>query len=63
MRTRKTKVFYSLLDNMSLSEGVATLLKVGGIGRMRPNILMLGFKNDWRTCDKKSVDDYFSSIE
>jgi len=63
LRTRKTKVFYSLLDNMSLSEGVATLLKVGGIGRMRPNILMLGFKNDWRTCDKKSVDDYFSSID
>ena len=63
LRFHKTKAFYSLIDNMKFSDGVGALLQTTGIGKMRPNILLLGYKNDWRTIEKAVLDQYFASIQ
>uniref|UniRef100_A0A4W5L6G4 Solute carrier family 12 member 1 n=1 Tax=Hucho hucho TaxID=62062 RepID=A0A4W5L6G4_9TELE len=33
-------------------------VKASGLGRLKPNILMMGFKKDWRTADTAGVQSY-----
>ena len=63
LRMQKIKGFCSLIDNMEMQQGVAAMLEVAGVGKMKPNILLMGFKNDWRICDKPSLDQYFATIQ
>ena len=63
LRVHKTKAFYSLLDNLSFSDGVGALLQASGIGKMKPNILLLGYQSDWRSGDGNKIDEYFAAIQ
>jgi len=63
LRTNKIKGFCSLIDNVEMQQGVAAMLEVAGVGKMKPNILLMGFKNDWCTCDQQSLDQYFATIQ
>ena len=63
LREDKIKAFYSLVDRLSFSEGVATLLQASGIGKMRPNILLLGYQSEWRTSDVTKSQEYFAAIQ
>lgn len=51
------------MDNMSFSDGVGALLQASGIGKMKPNILLLGYQSQWRTSEKKEIDDYCSAVK
>lgn len=42
---------------------VAFPLKAAGLGRLKPNTLVLGFKNDWRDGDMMNVETYISMIQ
>ena len=48
---------------MNFSDGVAAMLQASGIGKMKPNILLLGYKGDWRNSSKQETEDYFASIQ
>lgn len=48
---------------MRFDEGARALMKVSGIGKLKPNILMLGYKSDWQTCDKQQFIDYFEILQ
>lgn len=63
LRMHKIRAFCSLIDNVELSAGVAAMLSVAGVGKMRPNILLMGFKNEWRTIEKQVLDQYFATIQ
>lgn len=39
------------------------VLQAAGLGRLRPNTLVLGFKNDWRIGDIKDVETYINLIQ
>ncbi|EFX74296.1 hypothetical protein DAPPUDRAFT_252082 [Daphnia pulex] len=62
LRAHKTKSFYSLMDNISFSNGVGTLLQATGIGKMKPNILLLGYQSEWKTSRDSEIDEYFTAI-
>lgn len=55
---RKMKAFYSIVDDVSFREGASALIQGSGLGKLKPNILMMGFKEDWQTCDRTEVIDY-----
>ncbi|XP_047532187.1 bumetanide-sensitive sodium-(potassium)-chloride cotransporter isoform X1 [Vanessa atalanta] len=55
---RRVKAFYSLVDDASFKDGASALIQASGVGKLRPNILMMGFKEDWRTCDRSELVDY-----
>lgn len=38
-------------------------LQAAGLGRLKPNTLVLGFKNDWRDGDMMNVETYISMIQ
>ncbi len=63
LRIRKIKGFSTQIDNASLQSGVKAMLSLAGLGKMRPNILLLGYKNDWRNCNQQSLEEYLSTIQ
>ncbi len=63
LRFTNIKGFCSVADNSKLHTGVAAMLGLAGVGKVRPNILMMGYKNDWSTCDRSSLEQYFLTIQ
>uniref|UniRef100_A0AAQ4QJL8 Solute carrier family 12 member 1 n=1 Tax=Gasterosteus aculeatus aculeatus TaxID=481459 RepID=A0AAQ4QJL8_GASAC len=49
LRKSKRKAFYSAVACNSFREGAESLLQASGLGRMKPNTLMIGFQRNWRT--------------
>ena len=63
LRLKKIKGFWSQVESPTLQSGVAAMLSLAGLGKMKPNILLLGFKNDWRTCDKQVLEEFIATIK
>lgn len=59
---RNIKAFFNLVQETSFNQGVKSMIQSTGIGKLRPNIVMLGFKRNWMESDSKEVLDYFKSI-
>ncbi|NWX42514.1 S12A3 protein, partial [Steatornis caripensis] len=55
---RKIKAFYTDVVAEDLRSGVQMLIQAAGLGKMRPNILVLGYKKNWRTVSPQSLEDY-----
>jgi len=63
LRAKKSRAFYAHIDGMSFEDGVKALLQASGVGKMRPNVLMMGFKSDWRKCDTSELLSYFNVLQ
>ncbi|XP_076393216.1 sodium chloride cotransporter 69 [Megachile rotundata] len=59
-RANKIKAFYSVVDGANFQDGTTTLLQAAGLGKMRPNILLMGYKQDWATCPRDKLNMYFN---
>lgn len=58
----KTKAFYTPVYAEDLREGCQFLLQAAGLGRLRPNTLVVGFKSNWRDGDMKDVETYINMM-
>ncbi|XP_075245606.1 solute carrier family 12 member 2-like isoform X2 [Convolutriloba macropyga] len=58
----KIKSFYCPLFCSNFRQGVSCLMQTCGLGKFRPNILFLGYKNDWQLAHPKDVEDYVNVI-
>ncbi|XP_006008712.1 solute carrier family 12 member 2 [Latimeria chalumnae] len=58
----KMKAFYTPVYAEEMRDGVQYLLQAAGLGRMRPNTLVVGFKKDWLQTDMKDVDSYINTL-
>ncbi|KAM4807779.1 solute carrier family 12 member 2 isoform 2-T3 [Rhinophrynus dorsalis] len=56
----KIKAFYSPVHAEDLRDGAQYLMQAAGLGRMRPNTLVVGFKKNWMQCDMKEVETYIN---
>ncbi|NP_001116071.1 solute carrier family 12 member 2 L homeolog [Xenopus laevis] len=56
----KTKAFYSPVHAEDLRDGAQYLMQAAGLGRMRPNTLVVGFKKNWSQCDMREVETYIN---
>lgn len=63
LRAHKIKAFYQQIDGVPFQEGARALLKACGIGKLRPNILMMGYKSDWQTCPRDELLNYFEILQ
>ncbi|XP_072938252.1 bumetanide-sensitive sodium-(potassium)-chloride cotransporter isoform X2 [Epargyreus clarus] len=55
---RKIKSFYTVVDDVNFKDGASALIQASGLGKLKPNILMMGFKENWQTCDRQEIVDY-----
>lgn len=68
LEKRKVKGFYVPVAHPNLRDGVQCLLQVAGLGKLKPNVVLLGFKHNWREtalmtgADSSNVD-YFNIIQ
>uniref|UniRef100_A0A8D0FVZ1 Solute carrier family 12 member 1 n=1 Tax=Strix occidentalis caurina TaxID=311401 RepID=A0A8D0FVZ1_STROC len=58
----KRKAFYAAVAADSFRDGVKSLLQASGLGRMKPNTLVIGFKRDWRNAAATQVENYVGVI-
>ncbi|XP_042262818.1 solute carrier family 12 member 1 [Thunnus maccoyii] len=58
LRKTKRKAFYAAVACESFREGTESLLQASGLGRMKPNTLMIGFKRNWRTAGTEALLSY-----
>lgn len=62
LRAHKIRAFYSHVDGCSFEEGSKALIQASGVGKLCPNILLMGFKNDWATCESEDLSMYFNTM-
>ncbi|POI29154.1 hypothetical protein CIB84_007096 [Bambusicola thoracicus] len=60
---RKIKAFYTNVLAEDLRSGVQMLLQAAGLGKMRPNIVALGYKRDWQAAAPQSLEDYVGILQ
>ncbi|XP_046677992.1 LOW QUALITY PROTEIN: bumetanide-sensitive sodium-(potassium)-chloride cotransporter-like [Homalodisca vitripennis] len=60
----RIKAFISIADEASGSFETAaqSLMQIAGLGKLRPNTVLMGYKSDWQTCPREELDQYFSLI-
>uniref|UniRef100_A0A803T2B7 Solute carrier family 12 member 1 n=1 Tax=Anolis carolinensis TaxID=28377 RepID=A0A803T2B7_ANOCA len=58
----KRKAFYAAVAADSFRDGVKSLLQASGLGRIRPNTLVFGFKKNWRHSTAAQVENYMGII-
>ncbi|XP_055001875.1 solute carrier family 12 member 3 isoform X3 [Sorex araneus] len=62
LNKRKIKAFYSDVVAEDLRGGVQVLVQASGLGRMKPNILVVGFKRNWQSAHPATVEDYIGIL-
>ncbi|XP_046634321.1 bumetanide-sensitive sodium-(potassium)-chloride cotransporter-like [Daphnia pulicaria] len=62
LRDHKIKAFYSLADNTGFKEGAQALMQLSGLGKMKPNLVLMGYKRDWNVCPEDDLNAYFGVI-
>ncbi|XP_036962699.1 solute carrier family 12 member 3 [Acanthopagrus latus] len=62
LNQRKVKSFYRGVVATELRSGVNVLLQGAGLGRIKPNVLLMGFKKDWRTDTPEAAHSYIGIL-
>ncbi|XP_025829550.1 solute carrier family 12 member 2-like [Agrilus planipennis] len=62
LEKHKIKAFYTHVDGLSFKDGAQSILKSCGIGKLKPNILLMGYKTKWSTCPREDLDMYFDVL-
>uniref|UniRef100_A0A8C5EPN3 Solute carrier family 12 member 3 n=1 Tax=Gouania willdenowi TaxID=441366 RepID=A0A8C5EPN3_GOUWI len=63
LNQRKVKSFYRGVIASDLRSGAKILLQGAGLGRIKPNVLVMGFKNDWRTDSPQAAHQYVEILD
>ncbi|CAG7731127.1 unnamed protein product, partial [Allacma fusca] len=58
----KRKGFYSLIEDDKHDRAVRSIMQLSGLGKLKPNMVMMGYKNDWLTSSRQSVKEYVNII-
>ncbi|XP_076465820.1 solute carrier family 12 member 1-like isoform X2 [Babylonia areolata] len=59
---RKARSFYNCTVATSFRLGVQCMMQNVGIGKFKPNVLIMGFKCNWSTDTAENVHQYFSIL-
>ncbi|XP_028559449.2 solute carrier family 12 member 3-like [Podarcis muralis] len=62
LSTRKIRSFYNFITTGDLRAGARSLMQVSGLGRLKPNTMVLGFKQDWQTDSPQNLENYVGII-
>lgn len=62
LRLKKIKAFMAVTAAPTVRLGAQALMQCTGLGKLRPNIIVLGFKHSWQTDLKEKVEDYINII-
>ncbi|KAM3821716.1 solute carrier family 12 member 3-like [Vipera latastei] len=59
---RKIHAFYNYITIGDLRSGARSFMQVSGLGRLKPNTVVLGYKNDWQIDSPQNLENYVGII-
>lgn len=62
LNDRKVKGFYTVTESNNFEDGAKSCLTLAGLGKLAPNMLLMGFKSDW-FADIGATKEYFSVLQ
>uniref|UniRef100_A0AAQ4PFF9 Solute carrier family 12 member 3 n=1 Tax=Gasterosteus aculeatus aculeatus TaxID=481459 RepID=A0AAQ4PFF9_GASAC len=62
LNKKRIKAFYTHVFSDNLRHGAQFLMQAVGLGRLKPNTLVMGFKNNWSDGDMREVEIYINTI-
>ncbi|XP_031734793.1 solute carrier family 12 member 2 [Anarrhichthys ocellatus] len=62
LNKKRLKAFYTHVFSDNLRHGAQFLMQAVGLGRLKPNTLVMGFKNNWSDGDMRDVEIYINTI-
>ncbi|KAF7652791.1 hypothetical protein LDENG_00092220 [Lucifuga dentata] len=62
LNKKRIKAFYTPVFSDNLRHGTQFLLQAVGLGRLKPNTLVMGFKNNWSDGEMRDVEIYINTI-
>uniref|UniRef100_A0A665V6W2 Solute carrier family 12 member 3 n=1 Tax=Echeneis naucrates TaxID=173247 RepID=A0A665V6W2_ECHNA len=62
LNEKRIKAFYTPVFSDNLRHGSQFLLQSVGLGRLKPNTLVMGFKKNWSDGDMRDVEIYINTI-
>jgi len=63
LNQQKVKAFYACVSSSSLKSGVQSLMESAGLGKMKTNTLLIGFKTDWQSVSNEELTEYCGIIK
>uniref|UniRef100_A0A6I8P406 Solute carrier family 12 member 3 n=1 Tax=Ornithorhynchus anatinus TaxID=9258 RepID=A0A6I8P406_ORNAN len=62
LNKRRIKSFYTDVIAEDFRSGVQILMQASGLGRMKPNILVIGYKRNWQSAHPGALEDYIGIL-
>lgn len=56
------KSLYTVLDNIDLDDSISIMASCGH-GILKPNVVLIGYKNDWFNCTDEDVETYLNALK
>ncbi|XP_043913794.1 solute carrier family 12 member 3-like [Protopterus annectens] len=63
LEKRKIRSFYTDIRATNLRRGAAYLMQASGLGKLKPNTIVMGFKNDWQEDSLENLENYVGVIQ
>ena len=55
------KAFFTASFDKNFSDGAISCMNLAGLGKLTPNMVLMGFKSDWQS-DPEGMEDYINVI-
>uniref|UniRef100_A0A182UTZ6 Bumetanide-sensitive sodium-(Potassium)-chloride cotransporter n=1 Tax=Anopheles merus TaxID=30066 RepID=A0A182UTZ6_ANOME len=62
LKDSNIRAFYKIVDGVDFDQGARCLIQSTGFGRLAPNILMLGYKTNWRVANHQQLNAYYNTL-
>ncbi|CAK1580927.1 unnamed protein product [Parnassius mnemosyne] len=62
LRGRKVRAFPASVSGFAFETGARALMQAAGVGRLAPNVLLMGYKADWATAPSADLVAYFNVL-
>ncbi|XP_063539884.1 bumetanide-sensitive sodium-(potassium)-chloride cotransporter [Cydia strobilella] len=62
LRGRKIKAFSAGVHGFNFEQGARALIQAAGVGRLSPNVMLMGYKADWATAPASDLEAYFNVL-
>ncbi|XP_078458000.1 solute carrier family 12 member 3-like isoform X2 [Lampetra planeri] len=62
MAKRKMHAFYHTVATSNLRTGTQMMLQAAGLGKFKPDVLVMGFKKNWSSKHPQQMEDYINIV-
>lgn len=63
LQRHRIKSFYHVVEELSLQEGASAMMQTSGVGKLAPNVVLMGYKTHWSTCNYRELQEYFNVLQ